>query len=89
VNKIKADYYENTDFSDLMRSSNIKRIVKSNLKRITINISEEIYSEAHDLDNYMKMGYQNVLKTAIFLGLKDLAKNIIDKKDISKLLKNK
>jgi hypothetical protein len=88
MNKIKSDYYEKSDFSNLMKDSQDKKVVKSKPKRITINISDEIYSEAHNLDNYMNMGYQNVLKTAMFLGLKDLEKYIIDKKDIAKILTN-
>jgi hypothetical protein len=84
MGKIKTDYYENTDFSNLMKTSRLKKVIRSNPKRITINISEEIYSETHNLDRYMNMGYQNVLKTAMFLGLKDLEKHIIDKKILLK-----
>jgi hypothetical protein len=41
-----------------------------------MNISELAYQEAHVLDQWMNMGYQNVLKTAIILGLNDLFKQI-------------
>jgi hypothetical protein len=89
MNKINTVYYEDTDFSDLMKQSKSKIIHKAKPKRITINISEDIYTKAHNLDAHMNMGYQNVLKTAIFLGLKDLSRYIIEKKDISKLIQKK
>jgi len=41
-------------------------------KRITLNISDTIYNEANELDSYMRMGYQNVLKTAMTIGLTEL-----------------
>jgi hypothetical protein len=41
-------------------------------KRITMNISERIYDEANELDTYLSMGYQNVLKTAMTIGLTEL-----------------
>jgi hypothetical protein len=31
-----------------------------------------VYAEANELDSYLGMGYQNVLKTAITIGLTDL-----------------
>jgi hypothetical protein len=37
-----------------------------------MNISERVYDEANELDGYLGMGYQNVLKTAMTLGLTDL-----------------
>jgi hypothetical protein len=89
MNKIDTKYYEETDFSDLIKNTKSKTIHKVKPKRITINISEDIFSKAHNLDIYMNMGYQNVLKTAIFLGLKDLSRYIIERKDISKLIKKK
>ena len=89
MNKVNTKYYEETDFSDLIKKTESKVIHKVKLKRITINISEEIFSKAHNLDIYMNMGYQNVLKTAIFLGLKDLSRYIIERKDISKLIQKK
>jgi hypothetical protein len=45
---------------------------KSSTKRITINISDRIYNEANELDSYLNMGYQNVLKTAMAMGLTEL-----------------
>jgi hypothetical protein len=41
-------------------------------KRITMNISERVYHEAYELDSYLNMGYQNVLKTAMVMGLTEL-----------------
>ena len=54
-----------------------------------MNISNEIYKEAQGLDVYMNMGYQNVLKTAILLGLNDLEKYILAKKDFHQKLHQK
>jgi hypothetical protein len=70
-NKELAAYYEQTDFSNLMKTQKGRRIVPT-VKRITINISERIYKEANELDAYMSMGYQNVLKAAMTLGLSEL-----------------
>jgi hypothetical protein len=69
--KYRAEYYEKTDFSKLMRSQKGRRAMPS-VKRITMNISERIYQEANELDGYMSMGYQNVLKAAMTLGITDL-----------------
>jgi hypothetical protein len=45
-------------------------------KRITINISERVYNEANELDSYLNMGYQNVLKTAMAMGLTELFRQV-------------
>ncbi|MDM7985812.1 MAG: hypothetical protein QUS13_00610 [Smithella sp.] len=72
-NKIDASYYENNDLSNLMlKADRKKKVYRAKTKRITINITHDAYDSAHDLDRFMGMGYQNVLKTAIVLGLKDL-----------------
>ena len=63
-------YYETTDFSELLKTRGKK--LGGNAKRITLNISEQIYDEANELDSYMRMGYQNVLKTAMTIGLTEL-----------------
>jgi hypothetical protein len=77
--KNDASYYENNDLSGMMlESDRKKKVYKASTKRITMNITNEAYETAHDLDRFMGMGYQNVLKTAIVLGLKDLHA-IIDK----------
>ena len=68
-NENKATYYENSDFSELLHKG---RKVGKTLKRITLNISNQIYDEANELDTYMNMGYQNVLKTAMTIGLTQL-----------------
>ena len=71
--KIDVSYYENNDLSDMMRKADSKKkVYKVKTKRITMNITNDAYETAHDLDRFMGMGYQNVLKTAIVLGLKDL-----------------
>jgi hypothetical protein len=67
----RAKYYDDTDFSNLMRSKKGKKIGVS-AKRITLNISDQIYNEAYTLDRYMRMGYQNVLKSAMTIGLTEL-----------------
>jgi hypothetical protein len=73
MNKQKSNtqLYERTDFSNVMKTQKAKKIVPP-IKRITINISERIYQEANELDIYLGMGYQNVLKTAMTLGLSAL-----------------
>jgi hypothetical protein len=71
--QIDASYYENNDLSGMMiQADKKKKVYKAKAKRITMNITHEAYEDAHDLDRFMGMGYQNVLKTAIVLGLKDL-----------------
>jgi hypothetical protein len=40
--------------------------------RVTLNLSPAIRSRAESLDAYLSMGYQNVLKTAMLLGIKEL-----------------
>jgi hypothetical protein len=67
----RAKYYEDTNFSSVMESRKGKRIIPT-AKRITMNISERIYDEANELDGYLSMGYQNVLKTAMTIGLTEL-----------------
>lgn len=87
-NNISAEYYDDTDFSDIMKTSkDKKKIFGVNKKRITMNISEEVYIDANKLDKFMNMGYQNVLKTAIALGLSDLHQAIYDKKDVDEILR--
>jgi hypothetical protein len=81
--KIDAKYYEETDFSELMSSRKSCKVVRPANKRITLNISQDIYSEAHVLDEFMNMGYQNVLKAAMTLGLEQLNKTISDSKKVS------
>jgi predicted DNA binding CopG/RHH family protein len=69
--KAQAEYYEKTDFSGLMHSRRGRRKIPR-VKRITINISEKVFQEANNLDSYMGMGYQNVLKAAMTLGINEL-----------------
>lgn len=72
-------YYEKSDFSSLMKNSKKKKYIAAKTKRITMNISELAYDEAQKLDKYMNMGYQNVLKAAILLGLNDLYEQVKEK----------
>jgi len=80
--QIDASYYEDNDLSGMMlQADKKKKVYKARTKRITMNITHEAYEDAHDLDRFMGMGYQNVLKTAIVLGLKDLHAIVVrDKK---------
>ena len=71
-------YYENTDFSNLLKMKGKK--LEGTAKRITLNISEKIYDEANELDSYMRMGYQNVLKTAMTIGLTELYNQVSNHK---------
>jgi hypothetical protein len=71
IKNSRAKYYEETDFTSVMRTRHGKR-VSPIVKRITMNISERVYDEANELDTYLGMGYQNVLKTAMTIGLTDL-----------------
>ena len=83
----QAKYYEENDFSSYLKNADIKELRGESIKRITMNISDKSFVEANELDGYMNLGYQNVLKVAIALGLNDLRKAIIERKDLKKLLK--
>jgi len=83
----QAKYYEETDFSSYLKVADIKELRDETIKRVTMNISDKSYVEANEIDGYMNLGYQNVLKVAIALGLNDLRKAIVERKDIKKLLK--
>ena len=85
--KISAKYYEETDFSELLKSSKKRRVVGKQNKRITMNISEDIFNEAHVLDQFMSMGYQNVLKAAMTIGIHQLQDVIIEQQNATKSLK--
>ena len=76
--KDRVKYYEKTDFSDLIKTKGKK--LGGAAKRITLNISEKIYDEANELDSYMRMGYQNVLKTAMTIGLTELYNQVSNHK---------
>jgi hypothetical protein len=68
---INTKFYEKTDFSTIMKKQRGRKIGPV-AKRITLNISDTIYNEANELNSYMRMGYQNVLKTAMTIGLTEL-----------------
>ena len=84
---IDVRYYENTDFSGHMKTSDRKRIFGVKNRRVTMNISEQAFIDANELDKFINMGYQNVLKAAIAIGLNDIHRLVFEKKDISKILR--
>ena len=74
-----ADYYEQKDFSGewedaAKKGSLVVNKVSAPVKRVNMNISEDLYKMALDIDSTLSMGYQNVLKTALLLGLTELQK---------------
>jgi len=83
----QTKYYDDNDFSAHLKNADIKELRGESIKRITMNISDKSFVEANEIDGYMNLGYQNVLKVAIALGLNDLRKAIVERKDIKKLLK--
>jgi hypothetical protein len=48
--------------------------------RVTLNLSPAIRNRAESLDAYLSMGYQNVLKTAMLLGIKELEEKALPAK---------
>jgi hypothetical protein len=87
--QIDASYYENNDLSGMMlQADKKKKVYKAKTKRITMNITHEAYEDAHDLDRFMGMGYQNVLKTAIIMGLKDLHTIVLREKKKKRQVEN-
>jgi len=48
--------------------------------RVTLNLSPAIRRRAESLDAYLSMGYQNVLKTAMLLGIKELEEKAVPTK---------
>ena len=82
--KNKAEFYEKNDLSTMMVKNRAKKkVFNKNTKRVTMNISFESYEDANKLNRLMGMGYQNVLKTAMLLGLRDLRTLLEKKKKIS------
>jgi hypothetical protein len=71
---IDPSYYDNTDFSEYMEK-NKNKAKGYKLKRITINIPPDIYQTALQLNQEFGIGYQNLLKVAMRLGLNQLIKN--------------
>ena len=45
-----------------------------------MNISQETFNQAQELNQYMGTGYQNVLKMAMFLGMQQMAKQLRENK---------
>lgn len=79
MNEKDIKYLEETDFGDLLKKSDKVRVIRPRNKRITINISENIFYRAQELDETMHMGYQNVLKAAMTLGLDQLRRATMHK----------
>ncbi len=76
---IDASYYEENDLSEMMLAgSGRKRVPRETTKRITLDITAKAFEQACDLDRFMGIGYKNVLKTAMVLGLRDL-REIVEK----------
>ena len=73
--KIDVSYYENNDLSEIMKQTRTaKKVVKT--RRVTMNIPLSTYVEANNLDKSAGMGYQNVLKMAMVIGLHTLQNQI-------------
>jgi hypothetical protein len=79
---IDARYYEKTDFARHMKTSARKKIFGVKNRRVTMNISEEAFIDANELDKFINMGYQNVLKAAITIGLSDIHRLVYEKKNL-------
>ncbi|MFC1483031.1 hypothetical protein ACFL56_02105 [Candidatus Margulisiibacteriota bacterium] len=75
VDGIDVSYYENTDFGEYMRK-NPDKVKVFIPKRITMNISSDMYDCAKILGHRFGIGYQNVLKIAMSIGLAHLQNNI-------------
>jgi len=75
MTKARAEFYEKSDFSSIMKKGTGKKVTPS-VKRITMNITNRIYDEANELDSYLGMGYQNILKTAMTIGLTELYQQV-------------
>jgi hypothetical protein len=84
---VDARYYENSDFSGHMKTSDRKKIFGVKNRRVTMNISEQAFIDANELDKFINMGYQNVLKAAITIGLNDIHRLVFEKKDISRFIR--
>lgn len=84
---IDARYYENTDFASHMKTCARKRLFGVKNRRVTMNISEEAFIDANELDKFINMGYQNVLKAAITIGLNDIHRLVHEKKPLSSLVR--
>ena len=82
-----ARYYETTDFSQHMKKSARKKIFGVKNRRVTMNISEEAFMDANELDKFINMGYQNVLKAAITIGLNDIRRLVYEKKNIARVFR--
>jgi hypothetical protein len=75
-NKVDPAYYDATDFSGFMASSKGAKMERPKVHRVTMNIPEGVYQTAKGLDQRFAMGYQNVLKAAMVLGMKNLSQQI-------------
>ena len=82
---IDPTYFEDTDFSDELDRQIKAGKAKIHIpKRVTMNISQETFKQAQELNTYMGTGYQNVLKMAMFLGMQQMAKQLRENKSTRK-----
>ena len=70
-----ANYYDEVDLEKAFDFKKAK-IVHPQFKRINLNISESQVELATSLAQITGNGYQNMIKTAISIGLHQLAQNI-------------
>jgi hypothetical protein len=76
--KKQSNFYDKADIEDAFDTSKIE--TSPPIKRVSINIPKEMYNVANRIAVESGNGYQNVLKMAMFIGLKDLdSKNKPDK----------
>jgi hypothetical protein len=71
----QANYYDNVDITKEFDMKKAK-LVKSNIKRVNILIPNDIFLEAEKIGKITGIGYQNTLKTAMAIGLHQLAKQL-------------
>jgi hypothetical protein len=73
----QMEYFDKVDLEEEFDLSNIKsKIVKINNKRITMLIPNKIFQNALKVARETGTGYQNALKTAMAIGLKELLKQL-------------
>ncbi|NQY75410.1 MAG: hypothetical protein HRT90_11750 [Candidatus Margulisbacteria bacterium] len=71
----QATIYDREDSEKLFDYSKAVR-VKPKIKRVNINLPRNLVTQASDIGDITGTGYQNVLKTAIAIGLHKLNSEI-------------
>lgn len=90
VDGIDAGYYENNDLSEMMKETEKRaKIYKARKRRVTMNLPNNSYHDAVDLDQHLGVGYQNVLKVAMYLGLQEMKRKEFQKVDLDLNKKSK